>query len=93
MKKLLTVTALSAVFMLVEITGGIMAQSIAIISDAAHLASDVLGLAMSVACLAIAQKNATNKFSYGFHRIEVLGAIVSILSIWIMAGFLCYEAT
>ena len=93
MKKLLTVTALSAVFMLVEITGGIMAQSIAIISDAAHLASDVLGLAMSVACLAIAQKNATNKFSYGFHRIEVLGAIVSIASIWIMAGFLCYEAT
>ena len=93
MKKLITVTALSAVFMLVEITGGIMAQSIAIISDAAHLASDVLGLAMSVACLAIAQKNATNKFSYGFHRIEVLGAIVSIASIWIMAGFLCYEAT
>ena len=93
MKKLITVTALSAVFMLVEITGGIMAQSIAIISDAAHLASDVLGLAMSVACLAIAQKNATKKFSYGYHRIEVLGAIVSILSIWIMAGFLCYEAT
>ena len=59
MKKLLCVTGLSLVFMSVEIYGGIMAHSIAIISDAAHLASDVLGLAISVIALAIAQKHAT----------------------------------
>ena len=54
MKKLLLVTFLSAVFMSVEIIGGLMANSIAIISDAAHLASDVIGLAISVCALAIA---------------------------------------
>lgn len=93
MKKLLCVTILSAIFMSIEIIGGIMAHSIAIISDAAHLASDVLGLAISVIALAIAQKNATANYSYGFHRVEVLGALISILSIWVMAGCLIYEAT
>lgn len=93
MKKLITVTMVSALFMAVEIIGGIAANSIAIISDAAHLGSDVLGLAMSVAALAIAQRNATDNFSYGFHRVEVLGAIISILSIWFVAAGLIYEAT
>ena len=54
MKLLIKVTMISALFMTVEIIGGIAANSIAIISDAAHLGSDVLGLAMSVAALAIA---------------------------------------
>ena len=93
MKKLIIVTVLSAVFMTIEIVGGVAAHSIAIISDAAHLCSDVLGLALSVFALAIAQRNANDQFSYGYHRVEVLGALISILSIWIMALLLIYEAT
>ena len=93
MKKLICVTSLSAIFMTVEIMGGLMAHSIAILSDAAHLASDVLGLAVSVIALAIAQKHATARYSFGYHRVEVLGAIISILAIWGMVAGLLYEAT
>ena len=93
MQKLIYVTCLSAIFMTIEIIGGYTAHSIAILSDAAHLGTDVLGLAISVIAMAIAQKQATERFSFGFHRAEVLGAIISILTIWVMVAGLVYEAT
>ena len=93
MRKLIFVIMLSIVFMTIEIIGGVIANSIAIISDAVHLGSDVIGLGVSVVAIAIAQKHATKKFSYGYHRVEVLGAIASILAIWVMVVVLVYEAT
>jgi len=93
MKKLLIVTLLSIVFISVEIVGGLAAHSIAIMSDAAHLASDVIGIGISVLALAIAQKRSTKNFSYGFHRVEVMGALISIFSIWGMSIYLIIEAT
>jgi zinc transporter 2 len=51
MKKLLCVTIMTLVFVAVEITGGIMANSIAILSDAAHLVSDVAGIGVSIIAL------------------------------------------
>ena len=93
MKKLIYVTILSIVFMVTEIVGGLISNSIALIGDAAHLGSDALGLAISILALHIAAKHATEKYSYGFHRAEVLGAVISIISIWVMAAGLLYEAT
>jgi len=51
MKKLICVTIMTLVFVAVEITGGIMANSIAILSDAAHLVSDVAGIGVSIIAL------------------------------------------
>ena len=92
MKKLVITIILSLVFMAVEIVGGIVANSVALLGDAGHLATDALGVSISVIAICIAQKHATKKYSYGFHRAEVLGALVSIFSIWIMLVFLCMEA-
>ena len=80
-------------FCSIEITGGYLSNSIAIMSDAAHLASDVFGLGVSVVALDIAMWDSTREFSYGFHRVEVLGALFSIFTIWFMALWLVYEAT
>ena len=85
-------TLLTVIFMSVEIVGGYFANSIAIMSDAAHLLSDVIGIGFSVIGLFIATKNANKKYSWGYHRAEVLGAILSILSIWLITGFLIAEA-
>ena len=90
--KLVCVTLLTFVFMSVEIVGGYFANSIAIMSDAAHLFSDVIGIGFSVIGLIIAQRNASRKYSWGFHRAEVFGALLSIFSIWIITGFLVAEA-
>ena len=78
--------------MSVEIIGGYIANSIAIMSDAAHLLSDVVGIGFSVIGLFIGTKNATRKYSWGYHRAEVLGATLSILSIWLITGFLVVAA-
>ena len=93
MRKLIIVLATSLVFIAIEITGGFYADSIAIMSDAAHIASDVFGFGISIFALQIAHKKADEKYTFGYHRVEILGAFGSIFVIWIMTVFLIYEAT
>ena len=91
--KLLVALTIAFLFMLVEITGGIYAHSLAIITDAAHLLSDVSGFAISaLAAYHASRKSHALHFSYGLHRIEVLGALASVLSVWLVTGVLLYEA-
>jgi solute carrier family 30 (zinc transporter), member 2 len=92
MRKLLIAVILCVVFMTVEVVGGIKANSLAILTDAAHLLSDVAAFAISLFSLWAAGWEATPHQSYGFFRIEILGALVSILLIWLLAGILVYEA-
>ena len=78
--------------MVVEIAGGVIANSLAIMSDAAHLLSDLAGFLISLFAIMLARRPATSGLSFGFHRVEILGALVSILLIWILTGVLFIEA-
>jgi Co/Zn/Cd efflux system component len=60
--------------MLVEVVGGVMAHSLAIITDAAHLLSDVSGFAVAVLAAFWAKRKSQEHFSYGYHRVEVRSA-------------------
>lgn len=90
--KLYLVSAVCLVFMIIEIIGGYIANSIAIMSDAAHLFSDFLGFIISIASIKIAKRQATNYMSYGFHRAEIIGALASVTIIWGLTIWLIYEA-
>ncbi|KAF7154184.1 hypothetical protein RHSIM_Rhsim01G0180900 [Rhododendron simsii] len=92
MRKLFIAVALCVVFMGVEVGGGIKANSLAILTDAAHLLSDVAAFAISLFSLWAAGWEATPRQTYGFFRIEILGALVSIQLIWLLAGIIVYEA-
>jgi solute carrier family 30 (zinc transporter), member 2 len=92
MRKLIVAVVLCVVFMAVEVVGGIKANSLAILTDAAHLLSDVAAFAISLFSLWAAGWEATPRQSYGFFRVEILGALVSIQLIWLLAGILVYEA-
>ncbi|XP_022762190.1 metal tolerance protein 1-like isoform X2 [Durio zibethinus] len=92
MRKLLMAVVLCILFMSVEVAGGIKANSLAILTDAAHLLSDVAAFAISLFSLWASGWEATPRQSYGFFRIEILGALVSIQMIWLLAGILVYEA-
>lgn len=92
MRKLFIAVVLCIVFMSVEVVGGIKANSLAILTDAAHLLSDVAAFAISLFSLWASGWEATPRQSYGFFRIEILGALVSIQMIWLLAGILVYEA-
>lgn len=80
------------IFMGVEVVGGIKANSLAILTDAAHLLSDVAAFAISLFSVWASGWEATPRQSYGFFRIEILGTLVSIQIIWLLTGILVYEA-
>jgi len=92
MRKLMMAVILCVIFMTVELVGGLKANSLAILTDAAHLLSDVAAFAISLFSLWAAGWEATPRQSYGFFRIEILGALVSIQLIWLLAGIIVYEA-
>ena len=83
----------SCIFICIEVTGGYYANSIAIMSDAAHIASDVIGFGISICALRIATRNANSQYTFGYHRYEIIGAFCSIFTIWIMTLWLFVEAT
>ncbi|KAI3961151.1 hypothetical protein MKX01_035737 [Papaver californicum] len=75
-----------------KIAGGIKANSLAILTDAAHLLSEVAAFGISLFSLWASSWEANPRQSYGFFRIEILGTLVSIQMIWLLAGMLVYEA-
>eukprot|EP00397_Hematodinium_sp_SG-2012_P007975 GEMP01008026.1.p1 GENE.GEMP01008026.1~~GEMP01008026.1.p1 ORF type:complete len:494 (+),score=120.53 GEMP01008026.1:320-1801(+) len=81
-----------AVFMVAEIIGGIWANSLAIITDAAHMMSDMGGFLVSMFSLALVSKKATEEYSFGYHQAEVIGALISVLMVWLLTGMLLIEA-
>lgn len=93
MKKLMIACFVSGFFIIVQLIGGYMAKSIAIFTDSAHLASDILGFFISMMSLKCAAKPANKELSYGWHRSEIVGTLVSIIFIWGLTIWLVYEAT
>ena len=93
MKKLCIVMFVSVFFITFQLVGGYLAGSIAIYTDSAHLASDMMGFGISIAALTLAQRGSTTHLTYGWHRAEIIGTLVSVSTIWIMTIWLLVEAT
>ncbi|CAD5230711.1 unnamed protein product [Bursaphelenchus okinawaensis] len=79
-------------FMICEIVGGWWAASLAIITDAAHLLTDLASMLISLFSLYLASRPASQRMSFGWHRAEVVGAFVSVFMIWVVTGILVYLA-
>ncbi|CEF69347.1 Cation efflux protein family and Cation efflux protein transmembrane domain-containing protein [Strongyloides ratti] len=79
-------------FMVIEVVGGILAQSLAIVTDAAHLLTDVASMLISLFSIYVATRPKSKKMSFGWHRAEVIGAFVSVFMIWIVTAILVYLA-
>ncbi len=90
--RLVKVSIVCFTFMVIEFVGGWVAGSLAIMSDAAHLLSDLAGFIISVASLYIANRPANSELTYGYGRYEVIGALTSILIIWVLTVWLVSEA-
>jgi Co/Zn/Cd efflux system component len=90
--KLVAALAAAFIFMVVEVVGGYFAKSLAIMTDAAHLLSDVASFCISLFAVWLASKPANSLLTFGWYRIELLGAIASVILIWILTGVLVYEA-
>ena len=92
-RKLWIVSGLCLCFMTLEIIGGFIANSLAIMTDAAHLLSDLASFLISIFALWLATRAPTSRVCrFGFHRAEILGALISVIMIWLLTGILVYEA-
>ncbi|KAI9328040.1 cation efflux protein, partial [Zopfochytrium polystomum] len=91
-RKLRIALILVGVFFVVELVAGFLSGSLAILSDAFHLLSDIAGFSISLAAIHIVKQPATSKHSFGFARVEILGAIMSTALIWILTAYLVWEA-
>ncbi|CAH3179199.1 unnamed protein product [Porites lobata] len=73
-------------------TGGLLAGSLAIMTDAAHMLSDFAAFLISLFAIWVAHWLPDKKRTFGYYRAEVLGALVSVLIIWVLTGVLVYLA-
>ncbi|XP_064204491.1 proton-coupled zinc antiporter SLC30A8 [Anguilla rostrata] len=91
-KRLYIVSIICLVFMVGEIFGGYFAGSLAVMTDAAHLLVDFTSFLISLCSLWLSSWPATHRLNYGWHRAEILGALLSVFTIWLVTGVLVYLA-
>ena len=83
---------LTCVFFVVEVVAGFLTRSLALLSDAGHMLSDILALLISLYAAYMTRKAPTAQKSYGYYRTEVLAALFNGLTLFLMIGFIYYEA-
>lgn len=82
-----------AVFLVVEVAVGLATGSLALLSDAGHMATDVLGLGMALAAIHLASRGSRRRsHSFGLYRLEILGALANAALLVVVAAFVLVEA-
>lgn len=84
--------AITSVYFLVELLGGLLTNSLALLSDAGHMLSDIAALGLTLFAFQMARRPATAKKTYGYHRAEILAALVNGLTLWLIVGIIFHEA-
>ncbi|MCU0606591.1 MAG: cation diffusion facilitator family transporter, partial [Candidatus Edwardsbacteria bacterium] len=83
---------LTAIFMVVEFAGGFWSGSLALVSDAGHMLTDVLAIALSLVAIRFAATPANGRKTYGFYRLEILAALANGVTLIVLAGYIFSEA-
>ncbi|XP_045416628.1 zinc transporter 8 [Lemur catta] len=90
--KLCAASAICFIFMIAEVMGGHIAGSLAVVTDAAHLLIDLTSFLLSLFSLWLSSKPPSKRLTFGWHRAEIFGALLSVLCIWVVTGVLVYLA-
>ncbi|MEX3106720.1 MULTISPECIES: cation diffusion facilitator family transporter [unclassified Streptomyces] len=87
-----TALALITVFMAAEVVVGILASSLALISDAAHMLTDAVSIVLALVAMRLSARPARGGFTYGLKRAEILSAQANGLTLLLLGAWLAYEA-
>ena len=79
-------------YFVVEVIGGIYTNSLALLSDAGHMLSDIGALSLSLCAFQISRRPATPQKTFGYHRLEIVAALVNGLVLWLIVGVIFHEA-
>lgn len=91
-KRLTFAIFLTFLVLCAEAIGGVIANSLALISDAMHMFGDVFALCLSLFALKIAHRPSTDTKTFGLHRMEIFAAFINGILLMVMAGGILYEA-
>lgn len=91
-KKLTIALGLTITFLIVEVCAGFITQSLALLSDAAHMFTDAAALAIALVAIRVAKRPADNKRTFGYQRFEILAALFNAFMLFIVAIYILYEA-
>lgn len=83
---------LTASIMVLEVIGGLWTNSLALLSDAGHVFSDVASLVLAYVALRLALRPPTDRHTYGLHRSEIFAALINAVALFVIAGFIFREA-
>jgi cobalt-zinc-cadmium efflux system protein len=91
-RNMLAVLSITAGIMIAEIIGGLLANSLALLSDAGHMLTDILALSLSLVAMRFARKPPTPAKTFGFYRLEILAAFFNGMLLLIISFYIFYEA-
>jgi cobalt-zinc-cadmium efflux system protein len=91
-RKLILALVIASAITILEFLGGVMSNSIALLSDAGHMFGDVMAISLSLFAIGLATKQHTKKLTYGYHRAEVLAALANGIILAVIAVLIVQEA-
>lgn len=92
LKRVMIALVLTGTFMVVEVIGGIISGSLALLADAGHMLTDTMALALAAAAFHVSKRPAGGNLTYGYQRFQILAAFVNGLSLLLVVGWIFYEA-
>ncbi len=92
MRRVTLALVLTASFMVVEVIGGIVSGSLALLADAGHMLTDTMALALAAVAFRVSRRPADHRLTYGYQRFQILAAFVNGLSLLLIVGWILYEA-
>jgi len=84
--------ALTGTFMIVELIGGILSGSLALLADAGHMLTDTMALGLAAFAFRVSSRPADSKRSFGYHRFQIIAAFVNGLSLLVIVAWILFEA-
>lgn len=91
-KSLKIVFAITASYLIVEVIVGFISNSLALLSDAAHMLTDVGGQALALFAIWMSSKPRNNRKTYGYYRTEIFSALINAIVLIFISGYILYEA-
>jgi cobalt-zinc-cadmium efflux system protein len=92
LRRLWTAIGLTAVVLVVEAVGGFLSGSLALLSDAGHMVTDLSALVLALLAILFASRPASRRRTYGWYRLEILSALINAVLLLGISGFIFYEA-
>jgi cobalt-zinc-cadmium efflux system protein len=92
LKRVMIALVLTGTFMVVEVIGGIISGSLALLADAGHMLTDTMALALAAMAFHVSKRPPDGKLTFGYQRFQVLAAFVNGLSLLAIVGWILFEA-